>query len=138
MQRVVCISQRKIAATQPDPVLAQIVAEAQFKNKRLGLTGALVSTDKYFAQVLEGTSAAIDESIASLRGHSGHDELVVVHSSTITRRKFPDWKMAYQGPSTFVSRHVTRLLKPSSKSEQQRVAEWLTELVLELSSFSKN
>ena len=60
-----------------------------------------------------------------------HQRLVIVDQSPITDRLFSVWQMAYQGPSPFVSRHLTKLLSARSRSEQRRLAEWVTELARE-------
>lgn len=114
--------------------MARIVATAVKRNPASGLTGALLFTGRHFAQVLEGDSASIDGLMAAISDDSRHDQLMMVARGPLIERRFCDWSMAYFGPSQFVSRHVTRLLNDPSRSEQRRCAEWLTDLLTELSS----
>lgn len=71
--------------------------------------------------------------MAYIHNDPRHRNVKVVDTTPISSRQFPDWQMAYQGPSQFVSRHVARLLHASDPSEQRRAAAWLTELAFEFS-----
>ena len=71
--------------------------------------------------------------MAFIHNDSRHRNVKVVDITPISSRQFADWQMAYQGPSQFVSRHVTKLLHTSDPSEQRLAAGWLTELALEFS-----
>lgn len=133
MQRLLYISESHIPETDAQTVVTQIVELAQIKNARLGLTGALLFTDKYFVQVLEGSQQAIQTLMVRLHTDPRHGNISVVDESPIKCRLFPDWHMAYHGPSRFVSRRVESLLHPTSQSEQRRAADWLTDLTSEFS-----
>jgi len=128
------ISRSMIAPSDASDVVAKIVATAHACNPAMGLTGALLFTGTYFAQVLEGESAAIDMLMEKVRHDPRHDQLLVVDRSPLDQRHFSDWSMAYFGPSQFVARHVTRLLNDPSPAETRRGAEWLKELLNEFSS----
>jgi hypothetical protein len=94
--------------------LRHIVAVARERNGRLGVTGALVFTGHHFAQVLEGSAAAVDELMTSIcrdRRHSGIDIVEVIE---LPARRFAAWSLAYSGPSTYVDRHITPLFKKLS------------------------
>ena len=108
-----------------------IVATARARNPGLGLTGALLFTGEYFAQVLEGTAATVDQMMAIVARDHRHDRVMVVAREPIVGRRFNKWSMAYCGPSQFVARHVTRLLVDPSLPEQGRSAEWLNDLLWE-------
>ena len=132
MQRLLYVSDSRIEAADVQSAVLQIVVNAQVKNIELGITGALIFTGEHFAQVLEGPQEAIDTLMAYINADPRHGNLVVVDRSSITRRRFPDWQMAYQGPSPFVSRHVARLMHATSQSEQRRAAaDWVIELARE-------
>ncbi len=125
------ISRSTIALSDAKEVVDQIIDTALDFNPTVGLTGALLFTGTYFAQVLEGDVAAIDELIEIIRRDSRHEQMLIVDRSPISKRRFTDWSMAYFGPSAFVSRHVTRLLAAKSPDERSRAAEWLSELMYE-------
>ena len=108
-----------------------IVATARASNPGLGLTGAMLFSGEYYAQVLEGTVASVDQLMARVAKDSRHDSLLVVAREPIVARRFSNWSMAYSGPSQFVARHVTRLLVDPILTRQGRSAEWLNELLWE-------
>lgn len=134
MERLLYISKSRIEHMDAAFLETEIVGGSRIKNATLDLTGALLFTGTYFAQILEGSAGSIDQLMFSIHGDLRHDNILVVDRSSIDERKFPDWKMAYFGPSQFVSRHVVRLLTRTSQSEQRRATEWLTELAYEFAS----
>lgn len=100
-------------------------------NSGLCITGALLFTGEYFAQVLEGPEAPVDQLMARIATDPRHDMVMVVAREPIAVRRFGSWGMAYSGPSQFVARHVTRLLVDPILTEQRRSADWLNELLWE-------
>lgn len=122
-------------STQPSAVanvcVEKIVATSLARNPDLGLTGALLFTGEYFAQVLEGSAASIDHLMASVAKDPRHDQLIVVAREPIVARRFSHWSMAYSGPSQFVARHVTRLLNDPAPAQKGRSVDWLNDLMWE-------
>jgi len=133
MQRVLYLSESHIEEADAQLVVSQIVANAQINNARLGITGALIYTGEHFAQVLEGSPETIQMLMARIVADFRHQNVVVVDQSPIDGRRFPEWSLAYQGQSQFVSRHVTRLMNMTSQSEKRRASAWLTDLAHEFS-----
>lgn len=131
MERLIYVSESNIEESEADAVIAQIVANSQSRNAQLNLTGALIFTGTHFAQVLEGYKKSIDEVMASVQRDRRHGAVTVVDRSPINERQFSKWAMAYQGPSQFVSRQVTRLIHTAPGAEQRRATEWLTQLARE-------
>lgn len=134
MERVLYVSESRLDPLNLDSGVSQIVGAAQTRNAELALTGALLFTGTHFAQILEGSAESIAQLMSSLHDDSRHANIVIVDRLPIEVRQFPDWKMAYFGPSQFVSRHVLRLLNQTTRSERQRATEWLTQLAHEFSS----
>lgn len=131
MERLLYISKSKIEKADVLPVVSHIVARAVEWNVDHNLTGALIFTGTHFAQVLEGRQKDIDEVMVIIKNDPRHGPIWVMNRSPITERQFPHWAMAYQGPSQYVSRHVTRLLHATSGLDQQRATDWLIELAHE-------
>ena len=134
MERLLYISESSLEPWEATPSVSQIVADAQVRNSEFEITGALLFTGTHFAQILEGPRGSFEQLMSSIQNDSRHRNIVIVDHSPIVARRFPDWKMAYRGPSQFVSRHVVRLLHSPSQSEQRRATEWLTELAHEFST----
>ena len=131
MERLLYVSNSKIKEAEVDAVVSHIVTKAEEWNVDHNLTGALIFTGTHFAQVLEGRQKDIDEVMVIIRNDPRHGSISVINRSPITERQFPCWAMAYQGPSQFVSRHVTRLLQATPGLEQQRATDWLIQLAHE-------
>jgi len=100
----------------------RMVAVARHRNEQLSLTGALIYTRTHFAQVLEGDKAAIEEVMASIRADPRHRNLQVVADDPLEARYFPDWTMAYSGPSFYVDRQIRPLLNGATDPARSRRA----------------
>jgi Sensors of blue-light using FAD len=134
MQRLLYVSESNIEALSADRTVSEIIERAQVKNAQIHVTGALIFTGQHFAQVLEGSPESISMLMAYIYNDPRHTNIVVFDKSPITQRQFPDWTMAYHGPAPFVSRHIAKLREATSKPEQRRAADWLTDLAREFSS----
>lgn len=88
-----------------------IVEVSLERNSTLDVTGALVFTNRNFAQVLEGRREAVEELMLSINRDPRHRDVDVIVVEDIERRRFPDWNMAYSGPSTFVDKHIRPLVE---------------------------
>lgn len=131
MERILYVSKSKIEKAEAFAVVARIVTKSKEWNIDHNLTGALIFTGTNFAQVLEGPQKDIDDVMGIIESDPRHEEVSVINRSPITERQFSTWAMAYQGPSQFVSRHVTQLLNATSGLEQQRATDWLVQLARE-------
>jgi hypothetical protein len=85
-----------------NPAFSDIERVAVTANAEAGITGFLVCARSWFAQVLEGPSAAVDTLYARLSADPRHHALRLVERTDIARRRFPDWHLAlgYAAPST--------------------------------------
>ena len=135
MERLLYVSKSKIEKAEAFAVVARIVMKSKEWNIDHNLTGALIFTGTHFAQVLEGSQQDIDDVMVIIKSDPRHEEVSVINRSPITERQFPTWAMAYQGPSQFVSRHVTRLLHATSGLEQQRATDWLIQIAHEFVTY---
>ena len=74
--------------------LAEILRVARAHNAAMGVTGALVLYDDYFAQVLEGPGATVNALFAKIRSDARHDRVALDQSVPIAARLFGQWAMA--------------------------------------------
>lgn len=137
MESLLYVSESKIEPGDAQSELSRILATAHAFNPSVGITGALVFTGTHFAQVIEGDEVAISQLIASIMRDQRHTKVNIVARDPLTMRRFPEWSMAYNGPSQFVSRHVTRLLNDPASAESSRAADWLAELLAQFSGFRR-
>jgi len=99
--------------------LTDIVNVACARNAKLDVTGALVFTGERFAQILEGSAGAVDALMTSICRDPRHKDVKVVQVIELGARQFPDWSMAYSGPSTYVDRHISPLFTTLADSQSQ-------------------
>lgn len=76
------------------PALDAIFRTSVRNNRRDGITGALALPDGTFVQVIEGTSADVEDLMVRLRADSRHKDIIVLGEWPITARLFEGWFMA--------------------------------------------
>lgn len=74
--------------------LAEILRVARVNNAERGVTGALVSYDDWFAQVLEGPEAAVTVLYDRIRVDPRHNGVELDSAEPAPRRLFERWAMA--------------------------------------------
>ena len=86
-----------VAADKADHELAHILRGARAKNAALGITGALMLYDNWFAQALEGPEAAVKSLFDSIRRDPRHNGVEVLQEGGAAKRAFERWAMAHVG-----------------------------------------
>lgn len=84
------------SASMTENDVAVILADAQVKNKILGVTGMLLLMDQVFFQVLEGDKDVVEALIARIEKNPLHGGLIRVHSAEREERLFPSWSMGFE------------------------------------------
>ncbi len=87
--------------------LSQIFQTARFNNSRRDVTGALLYSSGFFAQVLEGPREEIEQVFEKIQCDPRHGDVTVLECSDIESRDFPQWSMARVLPVTAVQAQVT-------------------------------
>jgi hypothetical protein len=134
MDLLLYVSTSRLDAGTSEEGVAGIVAESRRRNEARGLTGALMFTGTYFAQILEGASDELDRLLISLRRDDRHADLQVIARQPLPERRFAEWSMAYSGPSQFITRQVHRVMTDPSPQELRRAADWLSDVMREFVS----
>lgn len=119
------VSTSALVPSQQALELERIVQSSQGRNLEQDVTGALVFTERHFAQYLEGPEEGMEELMASIRRDWRHKDVQTVYREPISERRFPTWSMAYAGPSTFVAGHVRSLLDVCQGPAGRKAAERL-------------
>jgi len=110
--------------------IGRIVEGARSRNLFNDVSGMLVFTGDYFAQLLEGPAEAVDLIMGSIRADPRHHWLSE-HVQPITNRSFGAWSLGYEGQSTYVDRLVRSLFAAPARSLHEAQAE-LQDLMLHL------
>ena len=74
--------------------LADILRTARSNNAALGVTGALMLYDDWFAQVLEGPRDVVETLFGTIRADPRHDSVRLDQAEMVPRRLFEKWAMA--------------------------------------------
>ncbi|HEX8055314.1 MAG TPA: BLUF domain-containing protein [Novosphingobium sp.] len=103
MKSLIYISRRTSSAAELGAEVDDIVTVARSRNKQLDVTGALIATPSHFAQVLEGTEAALQELMDSILRDKRHFITDILDLEPKPDRQFAGWWLAYHGDSSLVS-----------------------------------
>lgn len=80
-------------AGEMDFTLRQILIRSHILNSRDGITGFLVTYRGWYAQVIEGPLAAVNNCYARIAGDPRHANPEVKSCGLVGRRLFPQWSM---------------------------------------------
>lgn len=112
-----------------------ILTVARRMNALHHITGILAYWDGNFIQYVEGPEAEIDQLMRNLAGDSRHSGIIVMQRSTVARRAFPEWSMAFDrkldhpsGPSSGTSSFLTDGFLTSEPANLSPEAKRLLEL----------
>lgn len=131
-QSLLYVSHSCLVRPHDDPEIAKIIEVSRERNRALKVTGALIATHRFFAQVLEGPDAAIDELMLSIARDRRHRDVTVVRREALPARRFDNWSMAYSGAAGYVDRDIEPLFARSglrSLPDVDRLARLLREFV---------
>lgn len=105
LYRLLYVSKPTVAAGHERTAqIADILREARTNNARNGLTGALVHSDNWFGQVLEGPQSALDRIFQTIQDDPRHRAVRVMELARIEHRVFEQWAMGEVedfGPAQF-------------------------------------
>ena len=87
-------SRNRISADHLGDELADLFARARSNNQRRDITGALLVSDQWFVQVLEGDETLVRSLFERIRTDPGHDAVEVIYTEPAAARAFGHWSMA--------------------------------------------
>lgn len=94
-----CIYTSTLSPEFPDhavpDVLAEIERQSAPNNGRARISGILLSTDRHFMQILEGTNRALSSLIGTLYLDERHTDMLLMEMVAVDRRVFPEWTMKW-------------------------------------------
>ena len=102
--------------------VAHILMSSRRNNAETEVTGALLATESHFSQVLEGERKAVEETFDRIVNDFRHRDITVVLAEPLNARQFPEWSMAYIGPSQSAAQAVARVTQNVSNCEAGQAA----------------
>ena len=92
--RLIYKSRDRIPADGRKAELGRLFSAARSNNKKQQITGALLLTDSWFVQTLEGDEDLVRALFARIEADPRHDNVAVLDSRTVEHRTFARWAMA--------------------------------------------
>lgn len=135
---LIYVSRSRLLLPSQAEEIDRIVSGSIERNSRLEVRGALIFTERHFAQILEGPAPAVDELMDSIGRDWRHEAVTVIEDKAIDGYRFPDWSLAYWGDAGYMDQHVARVLdKADALSRSQQTAN-LFELMQKLAQASQD
>jgi hypothetical protein len=92
--RLIYRSHSRIPSDRRKAELGAIFSAARSTNKRLGVTGALLTSGDWFVQALEGDEAVVRDLYTRIGKDPRHERIVEIESGEVDGRVFSRWAMA--------------------------------------------
>ena len=83
----------------PEDELKSLLKTSVKNNKKLGITGLMLYSEKKFIQILEGEKEVVSGLFEKIKKDSRHDHVTLLIEGTIQQRNYPDWSMAFKSYS---------------------------------------
>lgn len=131
LESVLYISTSRLDPAAAESMVRALIADSVDRNRKRGITGAMIFTGTHFVQILEGSPEAVETMLRALRTDDRHCDMVIIEREPRATRRFSGWSMAYAGPAQFIGRRVNRVLIGASPAELRRAAGWLTNAMQE-------
>jgi Sensors of blue-light using FAD len=100
------VSRAVFPAGSEDRQLIEILHAARVRNPEIEVTGALIHLGGFFAQILEGESAAVNQLMIDILRDRRHTDVRIIEVVPIQQRRFGQWAMAWvpasPGPKSFI------------------------------------
>lgn len=77
--------------------VSSILTKAVAKNREVDISGGLIFSKDWFAQVLEGDRVAVTETIARIERDPRHGGVTLIENDPVEKRRFDYWWMAAAG-----------------------------------------
>lgn len=93
--RLCYVSRSRIPLPRRGLELEAILSRARANNLAADISGVLIVSGPYFCQVLEGSSAAVENIFEAIQLDSRHEAVTVLEFVPVRTRMFADWQMAF-------------------------------------------
>ena len=132
--RILYCSRNLVSETggQQLDAINHILQTARSNNSRKEVTGALLYSSGYFAQVLEGPKASIEQVFESIQRDQRHKDVTVLECSGIHLRDFAEWSMARVQPVTDTQEAIASIALQTALEDPEAAGQGVLELLRSL------
>jgi len=92
---LVYFSRSTVEPGRVEAEIRSILDSARRQNSKRDVTGALLFSRGFFAQVLEGPLSSIQSTLEKIRTDTRHTDVSVLNCRPVAKRSFASWSMAY-------------------------------------------
>lgn len=118
--------------------LKSILESCSRNNPPNGISGALLFSQKYFAQILEGDRKAVTATFNRIAKDPRHTDIVILKAAPIDERTFSNWAMTFAGQSDAVDKLYNKYSPQQEFNPAKMTAHSLEGLIEELVANDKN
>lgn len=123
------VSETLVEEHDVDKVMDDIQAVSIARNSQLDITGALIATSAYFAQILEGPDEDVDLVMASIVRDPRHHRVRVLKRCDIAVRRFPRWRLARFSGDNFGTLNVAPVIAAAHAGTHADAVQQLERLI---------
>lgn len=134
MMQLVYVSRATFRKEDELAALNSIISSSHARCADLNVTGGLIFCNGYFAELLEGPSSSIAELMDATSTSGRHDGLTVLATNGSSGRQMSDWRVAYWGSATYVSKKIRPLVACSDEQLKTEGFNTLKSLIVELAA----
>lgn len=91
------ISDNRVPEVEHAQEIARILKSSLANNRALSVTGALISTPRHYAQILEGSRDAVTRIMQWIEADPRHANIRVLLREMLPQRAFARWSLAHIG-----------------------------------------
>jgi hypothetical protein len=110
LRSILYMSDSMVGIASGNTQIEEMVRLSRIWNSSVGITGALVFTERHFVQFFEGPPAWVDDLLGKLHNDKRHSRIRVIEDAGADVRQFEDWSLAYSGPDRFIDQHIPPLI----------------------------
>lgn len=109
--------------------LRSILVACRKNNPANGISGALLFSNRFFGQILEGDRKAVTETFCRISNDPRHSDIVILQAKPIEHRRFDDWAMTVAGNSELSEKLYNRFSTYNEFNPAKMSAESLEALI---------
>ena len=129
MLSLLYISRCAIPGRQWEIGLSDIQSASAAGNSASDITGLLIATPDWLAEILEGPEKNVELMMMGILAGSHHFDIRIVRRLMIHRRRFPSWRLARFDHGAFEAAHVRPALERAHRGAGERPLLMLDRLI---------
>lgn len=116
MLSLLCVSHCTVPLGEWSAAVTDIQLVSAARNSMLDITGLLIATPGWFAQLLEGSPENVDSVVMSILADMRHCDMRIVRRKMIERPRCSTWRVVRFEQGSFEAMHVRPLLEKAHQN----------------------